>query len=72
MGSWAIWYRNLFIAWIVIGLPGLVIGYGFSGGDIEVPTGDVLSVVAWAACVLFLLAPILLWPWRKDGRSPGF
>jgi hypothetical protein len=70
MGSWAIWYRNLFLAWVVIGLPSLDMGYGFSGGDLEVPTDDVLSFISWAAVVFFLLSPILLWRWRKEGRKP--
>jgi hypothetical protein len=72
MRSWAIWYRNLFVAWLVIGLPSLVIGYGFSGGDFELPRGDFVSGVVWLLAVLFILSPILLWRWRRDGRKEGF
>lgn len=72
MRSWAVWYRTLVITWAVVGLPGLVLGYGFSGRDFALPTGDLLSGVVWLVVVFFIVSPILLWPWRKDGRRRGF
>ena len=72
MHSWAIWYRNLFFAWLLIGLPSLVIGYGFSGGEFGLPNGDLLSTATWMLAVLFILSPLLLWRWRGDGRKAGF
>jgi hypothetical protein len=72
MRSWAVWYRNLFLAWVVIALPGVVIGYGMSGGDFELPSGDIVSVAMWVSALLFLLSPLLLWRWRDEGRKAGF
>jgi hypothetical protein len=72
MRDWAVWYRKLFTAWLAIGLPSLVIGYGFSGGDFALPDGELLSTAVWLLCVLFILSPIALWRWRRDGRKPGF
>jgi len=66
MRSWAKWYRILLLSWLVIGLPGLVVGYGFSGGDLEVPI-DPLGLVLWLLCVVFLISPIVLWPMRRQG-----
>ena len=59
------------IAWVAIGLPSLVIGYGFGGGEFVAPM-DLPSAVSFALVVLFLLSPLLLWRWRKNGRKEGF
>jgi hypothetical protein len=74
MRDWAIWYRNLVIAWFLIALPGIVIGYGMAGGDVGIPgrDADLLSVLIWLLCVGFLFSPILFWPVRRKGRKPGF
>jgi hypothetical protein len=75
MRNWAAWYRYLVVVWFVIGVPSLVIGYGFSGGDLEIPTpatAGVVSFFIWLACVAFLLSPVLLWPARRCGRQTGF
>jgi len=66
MRSWAKWYRILLLCWLVIGLPGLVVGYGFSSGDLEAPI-DPLGLVLWLLCVVFLISPIVLWPMRRQG-----
>ena len=67
MREWTDWYRNLIIAWVVIGLPSVVIGYGMAGGVFEIPgrEADLLSTLVWLLCVMFLLSPVLLWPLRK-------
>jgi hypothetical protein len=62
MRDWAIWYRNLVIAWFLIALPGIVIGYGMAGGDVGIPgrDADLLSVLIWLLCVGFLFSPPIL------------
>jgi hypothetical protein len=72
MRSWATWYRNLFVAWVILGLPSVVIGYGMGGGDLALRGGDFLSVTVWIVVAFFLLSPVLLWRWREDGRKQGF
>jgi hypothetical protein len=72
MRDLAIWYRNLLLFWAVIGLPGLVLAYGFSGGDFTAPSGDILSVAASLVALSLILSPVILWPWRKRGRTNGF
>ena len=72
MRTWAIWYRNLFFAWLVIGLPSLVVGYGFSGGRFMLPSNDALGLALWVLMGLFIVSPLLLWRWRKHGRVQGF
>jgi len=71
MRSWATWYRNLFVAWAILGLPSIVIGYGMGGGDLTLPGGDFLSVTVWVVVSFFLLSPVLLWRWREDSRKQG-
>jgi hypothetical protein len=65
--SWAEWYKILVGFWIILGLPGAVIGYGMSGGDIEVPT-DPVAFMVWLPCAFFIVSPFVLWPWRKFER----
>jgi len=65
MSTWAPWYRVLVIAWFLIGLPGLVIGYGFSGGEFALPTQDLGGTVAWIFAAAFVLSPAILWRWRR-------
>jgi hypothetical protein len=72
MRSWATWYRNLFVAWVILGLPSIVIGYGMGGCDLALRGGDFLSVTVWIVVAFFLLSPVLLWRWREDGRKQGF
>ena len=74
MRDWAIWYRNLVVAWVVIGLPSVVIGYGMGGGDLEIPNADdgLASVLTWVLAVTLLASPFLLWPFRSTGRKEGF
>lgn len=73
MRDWAIWYRKLFIAWLVLGLPSLVIGYGMSGGHLSIPPPDELSAfLPWLFVSLFILSPAILWRWRHEGRKEGF
>ena len=64
MRGWAGWYKVLIAVWLILALPGAVIGYGMSGGDIEVPT-DVLGLILWLPLALFTVSPVVLWPWRK-------
>ena len=71
MRSWAIWYRTLLVVWGLFGLPSLVIGYGFSGGDLKVPTSDFVSFAAWLLLFLFIVSPVILWPWRTVGANEG-
>ena len=61
MRDWAIWYRNLFIAWLVLGLPSIVIGYGISGGGLPIPPDQLGAFVPWLIAVLFVLSPAILW-----------
>jgi hypothetical protein len=56
----------LFWVWVLFGLPALVIGYGMSGGDFELPDGLVETVV-WLPVAFFVISPVILWPWRKSG-----
>jgi hypothetical protein len=72
MSAWAIWYRNLVIAWLIIGLPGAILGALYSGGDFELPGSDIIGWFVWLATVFFMLSPFVLWPWRSIGRKEGF
>jgi hypothetical protein len=68
MKSWAPWYQILMVFWVIFALPGALMGYGFSGGDFELPHG-IAGWALWLPLVLFLVSPVLFWPWRKqDGR----
>ena len=71
MRDWAIWYRNLFIVWLVLGLPSLVIGYGMSGGQFELPN-DLAGALQFSLALAFYAAPAFLWPVRKHGKASGF
>jgi hypothetical protein len=68
MRSWSEWYRILFLVWLVLCPASIVIGYGFSGGDLEVPT-DPVGLTLWFLCVAFYISPIVLWPIRRRGHS---
>ena len=65
MRAWAGWYKMLLVLWVIIGLPGLVVAYGMSGGEIGLPSGSLLDIIPWSAALLFIFSPALLWPWRK-------
>jgi hypothetical protein len=70
MKSWAHWYQILVAFWALFAVPGAVVSYLFSGGDFELPHG-LAGWALWLPLVLFLMAPVLLWPWRKleGGRA---
>jgi len=45
----------------------LVLGYGFSGGDFDLPSGEVVGIIAWSVASLFIFsAPALA---LAKGRS---
>jgi hypothetical protein len=41
--DFANWCRYLFVAWLIIGLPSMVVGYGFGGGELVGGFEDALS-----------------------------
>ena len=66
MRGWSPWYRNLVVAWLLLGVPSMVIGYGMAGGDFELPDpADVIGLTLWLLIVGFYLSPFLLWPVRR-------
>lgn len=60
------WYKMVLLIWLVIGLPGLVLAYGFSGGRIAswfdvkglAPADVTVLVATW----LLLISPLWLAP----------
>lgn len=68
------WYLGVLLAWLVLGLPSILIGIGFAGGnpfwDLDFRQFSALGVVLWLLCVTFLLAPIWLAPFGlKKAKS---
>ena len=60
------WYSGVLLAWLLLGLPSILIGIGFAGGspfrDLDFRQFSGLGIVLWLLCVTFLLAPIWLAP----------
>ena len=69
------WYKILLVAWLCLGLPGLVIGYGMSGGTISAPDPRFTTAVGfliWAIVWAFLVSPLLAAPWGIKGIRRSF
>lgn len=62
----ASWYKIVLLVWLFIGLPGLILAYGFSDGRIDAwfdikgryPSDIVVLVVTWA----IVISPLWLAP----------
>ena len=71
-------YQLLLVAWLLLGLPSFILGWGFSEGQVVEafvlsfeafstdPVSGIASLVAWA----FLLSPFLLLPFAFE-RKPN-
>jgi hypothetical protein len=58
------WYWIALVIWIFTGLPILLVGIGFSGGDLSLPTAD--TVEPWIIGWLIILYPIILFPFGRE------
>lgn len=62
----ASWYKIVLLVWLIIGLPGLILAYGFSGGRIDTwfdikgqySSDVVVLLITWA----ILICPLWLAP----------
>lgn len=71
------WYKTTLLVWLFIGVPGLVLAYGFSDGNVDAwfdlkgkyPSDIVVLLVAW----ILWLCPLWLAPFgmrRKNNLGP--
>ncbi len=60
------WYVALLAAWVVFGLPGLVLGVLWAGGDWRnmVPTSEdhPVDILVWLVSMAWMLSPLYLAP----------
>ena len=69
------WYRLLLVLWVVVGLPGFAVAWGFAGHApwLDIPllirpeNFDPGALIIWA----FLISPFVLAPFAIDRKSAG-
>ena len=68
------WYRNIFIFWLLLGLPSLLLAIGFAGGnpfdDFDFRQSSTLGIILWLICVGIMLAPVWLAPFGLKIAKP--
>jgi hypothetical protein len=70
------WYKTLLMIWVGLGLPGMVLGFGFAGGRIEAPPAQesIDEFLIFVAIWLFFLSPVIAAPfgikWDAKKRPP--
>jgi hypothetical protein len=73
------WYKKLLLTWAVVGLPIIILGIGFSGGNIQVPSlrSNPKDFVLWIIVTVLLLSPLIMVPFglikkkRHGGHEGG-
>ena len=59
------WYKIVLGVWAVIGLPSIVLAFGFGEGSIEFPnpeTATTVGIILWVVIVLAWSTPMTLAP----------
>lgn len=73
------WYKNVLIAWVSLGVPSIILGWGFAGeapwnglpamfqAEMFDPISVIFTLVVWA----LWLSPLLLAPYGLSRKSRG-
>jgi hypothetical protein len=67
------WYRGIILVWLALGLPSILLGIGFAGGnpfhDLNFKQFSGLGLVLWFSFATLLLAPLWLAPFGIKKRK---